>query len=310
MVLFRVFLFLHLNQIFFLNTHAIITMMLARCRIDVRGRVASCSKVLVGGGGVGWRGLSTAATEQVKLSASTTYRGRKRFYKEALPISFGKDGFGVELDGRPLRTPHGKRLVVESHALAEALAYEWAKQKTDLQPAGMPLMTLTCSAIDVTGNFREEIIEELLRFLTTDTVLFFEDPADAEAGLVELQEELWKPLLEWIAALHGDLDTRHILSKPQHPLETVASVRAKLETLSTFHLTAVESLASCCKSLIIPLALQAGQIDAKTAVKASRVEEEHQIAAWGLVEGGHDVDRAHVTAQVAAAAIFLKTSNP
>jgi len=41
-------------------------------------------------------------------------------------------------------------------------------------------------------------------------------------------------------------------------------------------------------------------------LKASRVEEDHQIEQWGLVEGGHDIDIAEVHVRVAAPMVFLK----
>lgn len=41
------------------------------------------------------------------------------------------------------------------------------------------------------------------------------------------------------------------------------------------------------------------------AVAAMRVDEEFQIRFWGLVEGGHDVDRAHQRTQMHAGATFL-----
>jgi hypothetical protein len=41
------------------------------------------------------------------------------------------------------------------------------------------------------------------------------------------------------------------------------------------------------------------------AVQASRLEENHQIEAFGLVEGGHDVDEADLRTRVAGSALFL-----
>jgi chaperone required for assembly of F1-ATPase len=46
-----------------------------------------------------------------------------------------------------------------------------------------------------------------------------------------------------------------------------------------------------CKSLAIALALVGRFINFEQAKIASRVEEEFQIEIWGVVEGGHDMDR-------------------
>lgn len=42
------------------------------------------------------------------------------------------------------------------------------------------------------------------------------------------------------------------------------------------------------------------------AVHLSRLEEEIQIEEWGMVEGGHDLDRADQNVRVAAPAIFMR----
>ena len=38
----------------------------------------------------------------------------------------------------------------------------------------------------------------------------------------------------------------------------------------------------------------------ETATRAARAEEDFQIAEWGLVEGGHDVDQADIRATLGA----------
>lgn len=86
----------------------------------------------------------------------------------------GRKMFGVGLDGSPLFTPHKQKLQLEWGSLAECLAREWNNQEQHIEPATMPLMTLTCSAIDVTENNKQGIIEELLRFFTTDTLFYFQ----------------------------------------------------------------------------------------------------------------------------------------
>ena len=42
------------------------------------------------------------------------------------------------------------------------------------------------------------------------------------------------------------------------------------------------------------------------AVHLSRLEEEVQIEEWGMVEGGHDLDRADQNVRVAAPAVFMR----
>ena len=49
----------------------------------------------------------------------------KRFWSEVAVVEKAPAGYGVALDGRPVRTPARAELVVPTRALAEAIADEW-----------------------------------------------------------------------------------------------------------------------------------------------------------------------------------------
>lgn len=128
----------------------------------------------------------------------------------------------------------------------------------------------------------------------------------------------WNPIVDEIQAIHGPVALSFTMQAPRHLPETIESIQLRLNALDRFQLTAVESLASGLKSLSLPLALlnqvtrthRSGlQLGVTDAIEAARLEEEHQIAEWGLVEGGHDVDRANLSVQVAAAMTFLRLTN-
>lgn len=59
------------------------------------------------------------------------------------------------------------------------------------------------------------------------------------------------------------------------------------------------------KSVVISLALLHRFVTLDQAVDAGRVDEEYNIHMWGMVEGGHDVDRANVSVQAATASTLL-----
>ena len=52
----------------------------------------------------------------------------KRFYKKAGTVPAAR-GHGVTLDGRPVKTPGKRDLIVPSEALAMAVAAEWDPQQ-------------------------------------------------------------------------------------------------------------------------------------------------------------------------------------
>ena len=49
-----------------------------------------------------------------------------------------------------------------------------------------------------------------------------------------------------------------------------------------------------------------GRLGLTAAMEAARLEEDEQMAKWGLVEGGHDLDQADIAVRVAAGSLFAR----
>ena len=71
----------------------------------------------------------------------------KRFWK-TVEVASEADGWGVRLDGKPLRTPGRDPLAVPSQSLAAAIADEWSSVDDEVDPRSMPLTGLANAAID------------------------------------------------------------------------------------------------------------------------------------------------------------------
>ncbi|KAH9290454.1 hypothetical protein KI387_034571, partial [Taxus chinensis] len=76
------------------------------------------------------------------------------------------------------------------------------------------------------------------------------------------------------------------------PKEVVNAVERLLKKTSNWELAAIDSLAASANSLSIAIALVRGGLEIEEAMKLIRLEEDLQIAQYGLVEGGHDIDMA------------------
>ena len=85
----------------------------------------------------------------------------------------------------------------------------------------------------------------------------------------------------------------------------MAKLKLYLGSLDDWYLTALSTLASSCKSLILATALLGDAIDLEQAIYLSRAEEEFQIEQWGLVEGGHDLDRADTNVRISSPVVFI-----
>lgn len=202
----------------------------------------------------------------------------KRFYKtaEARPAD---DGWSATLDGRPIRTPAKRPLVVPTEALARAIADEWSAQGDEVKPATMPLTGLANAAIDRVGTERLVFVDSLAAYADGDALAYRADHPD---DLVQRQAATWNPILDW-AEQHFDVEfelVQGVMHRPQPPA-TVARLRAALEALDDFSLTAMQPLVTISGSLAVALALLEGAIDEDAAWEAGQLDELYQAEKWG-----------------------------
>jgi chaperone required for assembly of F1-ATPase len=226
----------------------------------------------------------------------------RRVYKRvaARPV---EGGWGIALDGKPLRTPAKRDLTVPSESLAAAIAVEWDAQESEIRPDRMPLTRLAATALDRTAALRDKIVEEVANYVGTDLVCY---RAEHPPALAARQSAVWQPLIDWAMARYdaGLAVTAGILPQPQSPasLKIYAGVVAALDD---FRLTAVQALTAACGSLVIALALFEARLDAETAFAASQLDETFQIEAWGE-DAEAAAHRRALAEDIAAAARFLE----
>ena len=149
----------------------------------------------------------------------------KRFWKQAEVIA-EDGGWGIALDGRPVRTPERAPLAVASKALAEAIAAEWDAQGEDIDPASMPLTGLANAAIDLASPDPAAFAEPIAAYAESDLFCYRDD---RDAALQAEQAAAWNPLLAWAEARHGIefALTQGVLPVDQPPA-TIAALRAAL----------------------------------------------------------------------------------
>jgi ATP synthase F1 complex assembly factor 2 len=240
-------------------------------------------------------------------------RGIKRFYDkvevQAAPeVAPGSDAaWQVLLDGRPIRSPAQSHLRLPTEVLATTVALEWDSIGELIQPHLMPMMTAVSTITDHMPKNRPLYYDELLKYLDTDTICI--RVSEREKELHELQNEKWDPLLAWMGdLLDCQLATTEILGKkPQHNEKARTNAATHMKQLNDFELQSLFIFTTVCKSLSIGFALLHGEISVEDGIALARLEEEIQIEQWGMVEGGHDVDRAHIAVQVASARVLLRT---
>lgn len=224
----------------------------------------------------------------------------RRFYKDAI-VAPAEDGWGILLDGKPLRSPAKRPLVLPTRALAAAIAEEWQAQGDKIDPHSMPLMQFAATAIDRLADNRDALIEDIAGYGRSDLVCY---RAPEPPALVRRQEELWRPLIAWLAERYDiALNVTAGIVAVEQPPHALATFRRALGACDLFALTALAVVTSSAGSLVIALALSEGRLSADEAADAALLDELFQAERWGS-DPEAEQRRASIRADLAAAKRF------
>lgn len=201
----------------------------------------------------------------------------KRFYSQ-VEIK-GNASFAILLDGRELRTPLKRNLIVTSEPLAKAIAAEWAAQGECIDPEQMLITKLANTAIDRVAGDRRRVIGELVQYAGSDLVCY---RAAEPESLVTRQGELWDPILTWAGETLGVRFSaiQGIVHKPQ-PENALHAVARYLGHFDAMSLCALHNLTTLAGSVLIALALESGFLEPERAWLAAHLDEDWQIERWG-----------------------------
>ncbi len=221
----------------------------------------------------------------------------KRFYKT---VSVGpvEGGFGVLLDGKPVKTPARKDLTLPTQKLADAIAAEWRGQGDEVIATTMPLLRLANSVIDGVAANREGVIDAILRFGENDLLCY---RAHQPPELAARQRAGWDPLLRWARQRFGaQMTVAEGLTHVDQPTQALVFLRQALEKFDAFTLGGLHVIASITGSAVLALAVAEGELSAYQAFCLSRIDEAYQAEKWGEDAGAakratalaHELDRA------------------
>ena len=202
----------------------------------------------------------------------------KRFWKAAEVVEGGQ-GFGIALDGRPVKTPARVELAVPTRALAEAIAAEWNGVGETVDPRAMPLTGLANAAIDRVAPDKNAFAASLARYADSDLTCY---RAEGPETLVARQAESWDVLLNW-ARRRYDVDfacVSGVMHMPQ-PAETVCKLGHAVAALDAFRLAGLSPLVTIGGSLIAALAVLEEMMPAEDAWEAVSLDDRWQLEQWG-----------------------------
>ena len=203
----------------------------------------------------------------------------KRFYK-AVTVVEGEDGWQIKLDGRTLRTPKARKMVLPTRAAADQVAAEWDAQVGVIEMATMHATRLANTAIETIGGSREGVADQVAQYAGSDLVCYF---AADPVALVARQEASWGPLLRQAEAEEGLRFERCVgVIHREQPAQTLTKVREIALALDDFRLAGLAFGASLFGSAVLAVALLRGWLTGEEAYDLSRVDEAFQEEKWGV----------------------------
>jgi len=172
-------------------------------------------------------------------------------------------------------------------------------------------MSLASTALDLTKVDMKFVRDNVLRYLPNDTTCYHADPS-TERVLLRKQKATWGPIHKFILsntplkvapAISNSLTlTRNGL---QHEPELIALANTYVNSLDHWYLTLLQSAVVESKSFLVGVCYLHRGITPTEAIHAGRVEEEFQLEQWGLVEGGHDLDRLNAGVSMMSVRAFM-----
>ncbi len=226
----------------------------------------------------------------------------KRFWDvaTAAPVD---GGFTVLLDGRSVRLPGGTPLRVDTAALAEALAAEWAQaggaKDGEFQFDDLPLTRMAATGQERIAPAPAATIAALAKFGETDLLCYrTPDPP----ALAARQHAAWQPWLDWAArTLGAELKVTNSVAYLAQDRRTLDALAAALAAQKPMVLAGLGVAVPALGSLVLGLAVAHGALGVDAAYDAAIVDDLFQEALWGADDEAV-ARRARVRAELRQAA--------
>ena len=140
-------------------------------------------------------------------------------------------------------------------------------------------MAFACTAIDLISKKREQTVADVLAYAEHDLLCY---RADAPAELTERQNRQWQPLLDWAAlALDAPLKVTSGVVSVRQDEQVLQALKRVVTGLDALELSVLSGAVAASGSLIIGLALRAGEVEAEAAYAAAQLDELYQVERWG-----------------------------
>jgi chaperone required for assembly of F1-ATPase len=206
----------------------------------------------------------------------------KRFWETAA-VEWTEQGHRILLDRKPMRLPSGNAVLVGPARLARAIAEEWqhagGEKGGEMTFKDTPLTRLAGTAIERVAADPAVTIDAIARYGETDLLCY---RAETPQKLVQRQQQQWQPWLDWAArALDAPLRITNGVGYVKQHHDAIAALRRAVAALDIHAVAALGIAVPALGSLVLGLALAAGELDAQSAYTLGALDELFQAEQWG-----------------------------
>ena len=207
----------------------------------------------------------------------------RRFY-EKVSIEEVAEGHIIRLDTHKLMTPAKKLLLLPYARLAEAVADEWRQVDEDIILTDMPMSRLVYTALDRVSESYKATAQEFASYGETDLLCYRATHPDT---LVQRQDEIWSPYLDWVSATYGvSLQTGAGIApikQSQSSIEVLTQIAQGGEEPepNPLRLTGLAHGAGLLGSAVLALRMESGEDKAENIWRAAFLDDFFQIEQWG-----------------------------
>lgn len=231
----------------------------------------------------------------------------KRFYQSVefrALTSNPNEHFEILLDDRAVVTPKKNKLRIKNRKIACLIVDEWKSQVNYIEPAKMPITRLLNSAIDVVGQNRDIILDDIVSYAGSD-LLFYR--TDSPEGLVKMQSNIWEPILIMSEKKIGHRFLRsNGVNYVEQPSEALKLLREFFSNMSDSSLAAIHLITTLTGSALLAFLISNKIISEETAWLAAHIDEDWQNSQWGIDQEAH-MRRLNNEREFKAASLVLQT---
>ena len=181
-------------------------------------------------------------------------------------------------------TPAKKLLLLPYAQLAEAVADEWRQVDEDIILSDMPMSRLVYTALDRVSESYKATAQAFASYGETDLLCYRATHPDT---LVQHQDEIWSPYLDWVSATYGvSLQTGAGIApikQSQSSIEVLTQIAQGGEGLepNPLRLTGLAHGAGLLGSAVLALRMESGEDKAENIWRAAFLEDFFQFEQWG-----------------------------